>query len=150
VGDTGVDESSIARRQSQGTFGFKMRPTVSASHFRATMTIGSERVDLMLWDTAGQAQFASPVPMYARGAHVCIIVASIVNLDSCDNITLWQDRLPESGENPPIVIARNETERALALTLLKKSFLLFRHFVSSPHASEIALNNCLLISLKRR
>jgi GTPase SAR1 family protein len=48
--------------------------------------------------------------MYARGAHVCIIVASIVNPDSCDNVTLWQDRLHESGESPPIVVAINKTD----------------------------------------
>jgi small GTP-binding protein len=110
LGDTGVGKTSIARRQAQGTFEFKMTPTVGASHLRATMAVGSEQVDLLLWDTAGQEQFASLVPMYARGAHVCIIVASIVNPDSCDNITLWQERLLESGENPPIIVAINKTD----------------------------------------
>jgi small GTP-binding protein len=110
LGDTGVGKTSIARRQAHGTFDFKMTPTVGASHLRATMTVGCEAVDLLLWDTAGQEQFASLVPMYARGAHVCIIVASIVNPDSCENITLWRDRLLESGEKPPIVVAVNKID----------------------------------------
>jgi small GTP-binding protein len=105
-----VGKTSIARRQAQGTFDFKMTPTVGASHLRATISVDSETVDLLLWDTAGQEQFASLVPMYARGAHVCIIVASIVNPDSCDNVTLWRDRLLDSGENPPIVVAINKMD----------------------------------------
>jgi small GTP-binding protein len=110
LGDAGVGKTSIARRQAHGTFEFKMTPTVGASHLRATMSVGDETVDLMLWDTAGQEQFASLVPMYARGAHVCIIVASIVNPDSCDNVALWRDRLLDSGEAPPVVVAVNKVD----------------------------------------
>jgi small GTP-binding protein len=110
LGDTGVGKTSIARRQVQGNFEFKMTPTVGASHLRSTISVANEPVELMLWDTAGQEQFASLVPMYARGAHVCVIVASIVNPDSCDNVNLWRDRLFESGEKPPIVVAVNKID----------------------------------------
>jgi small GTP-binding protein len=110
LGDTGVGKTSIARRQAQGTFDFKMAPTVGASHLRAAMTIGKQEVDLMLWDTAGQEQFASLVPMYARGAHVCIIVGSIVNPDSIEHIALWRDRLFDAGERPPIIVAINKMD----------------------------------------
>jgi small GTP-binding protein len=110
LGDTGVGKTSIARRQAQGTFDFKMTPTVGASHLRAAMNIDKHDIDLMLWDTAGQEQFAALVPMYARGAHVCIIVASIVNPDSCDHVELWRDRLYDAGERPPIIVAVNKMD----------------------------------------
>jgi small GTP-binding protein len=110
LGDTGVGKTSIARRQAQGTFDIKMTPTIGASHLRASMTIGKRDVDLMLWDTAGQEEFASLVPMYARSAHVCVIVSSIVNPDSCDHVGVWRDRLYSMGEQPPIVIAINKMD----------------------------------------
>jgi small GTP-binding protein len=110
LGDTEVGKTSIARRQAHGTFDFKMTPTVGASHLRASMTINKQEIDLMLWDTAGQEQFAALVPMYARGAHVCIIVGSIVNPDSFEHISLWRDRLFDTGERPPIIVAINKMD----------------------------------------
>jgi small GTP-binding protein len=64
----------------------------------------------MLWDTAGQEQFASLVPMYVRGAHACIIVASVVDPDSCEHMEEWMHLLQKSGENPPIIVAINKTD----------------------------------------
>jgi small GTP-binding protein len=110
LGDTGVGKTSIARRQSQNTFDFKMTPTVGASHLRASVHIDEQNVDLLLWDTAGQEQFVSLVPMYARGANICIIVGSIVNPESCDHIPLWRDRLFDAGEHPPVVVAINKMD----------------------------------------
>jgi small GTP-binding protein len=110
LGDTGVGKTSIARRQSQDTFDFKMTPTVGASHLRAAVQLDDQAVDLLLWDTAGQEQFVALVPMYARGANVCIIVGSIMNPDSCDHIPVWRDRLFDAGERPPIVAAINKID----------------------------------------
>jgi small GTP-binding protein len=110
LGDTGVGKTSIARKQAQDTFDFKMTPTVGASHLRASVQVDHQNVDLLLWDTAGQEQFVSLVPMYARGANVCIIVGSIVNPDSCDHVQLWRDRLFNAGERPPVIVAINKID----------------------------------------
>lgn len=110
LGDAGVGKTSLAKRQSQGTFDFKMNPTVGAAHMKSPMTIDGKQIELMIWDTAGQEQFASLVPMYARNANVCILVASIVNPDSCHHLTTWQERLYASGEKPPIVVAINKID----------------------------------------
>jgi small GTP-binding protein len=110
LGDTTVGKTSLARRQAHSTFDFKMVTTVGVDHLASELTIGDQKIKLMLWDTAGQEEFASLVPMYVRGAHVCVIVGSIVDPDSCAHLQLWQTRLQESGENPPIVVAINKTD----------------------------------------
>jgi small GTP-binding protein len=110
LGDTGVGKTSIARRKAQDTFDFQIAPTVGASHLRTSVEISNQNVDLLLWDTAGQEQFVSLVPMYARGANVCIIVGSIVNPESLDHIPLWRDRLFDSGERPPVIVAVNKVD----------------------------------------
>jgi GTPase SAR1 family protein len=48
--------------------------------------------------------------MYARGANVCIIVGSIVNPESCEHVPLWRDRLFDSGERPPVIVAINKVD----------------------------------------
>jgi small GTP-binding protein len=110
LGDTGVGKTSIALRRVEDVFEIKRMPTIGTSHLHCPATAEGEVVELLLWDTAGQEQFAQLVPMYCRGADVCIIVASIVNSDSCDNIPVWRDRLYASGGKPPIIIAINKMD----------------------------------------
>ncbi|KAH0786158.1 small GTP-binding protein [Histomonas meleagridis] len=110
LGDTGVGKTSIVRCQSTGKFDFKMAPTVGASHIKTTIPIGDKKVDLLLWDTAGQEQFSSLVPMYSRGAHACILVASIVNPDSCDHLLTWLERLNSTNAKIPVVVAINKSD----------------------------------------
>jgi small GTP-binding protein len=110
LGDTGVGKTSIALRRVEDVFEIKRIPTVGLSHLHCPATVDGSVVELLIWDTAGQEQFAQLVPMYARGAHVCIIVASILNSDSCDNIPVWKDRLHASGEKPPIIVAINKMD----------------------------------------
>lgn len=110
LGDAGVGKTSIAKRQCAGSFDFKMNPTVGASHLKASMTIDNKKVELMIWDTAGQEQFASLVPMYSRNANVCIIAASIVNPDSVEHLDDWLERLYSSDEKPSIVVAINKID----------------------------------------
>jgi small GTP-binding protein len=110
LGDTGVGKTSIALRRVDDQFEIKRMPTIGTSHLHCPATVDGEQVELLIWDTAGQEQFAQLVPMYCRGASVCIIVASIVNSDSCDNIPVWRDRLYESGDKPPIIIAINKMD----------------------------------------
>ena len=110
LGDAGVGKTSIVRRQTTGNFDFKMAPTVGASHIKTTISIGEKKVDLLLWDTAGQEQFSSLVPMYSRGAHACILVASIVNPDSCDHLLTWLERLNQKDTKIPVVVAINKSD----------------------------------------
>jgi small GTP-binding protein len=110
IGDASVGKTSIARRQANGVFDFKMMSTVGVDHLVSTIDIDGRAIKLMLWDTAGQEQFASLVPMYVRGAHACIIVASIVDPDSCAHMEEWLRLLQKSGENPPVIVAINKTD----------------------------------------
>jgi small GTP-binding protein len=84
--------------------------TVGVDHLVSAIDIDGRSIKLMLWDTAGQEQFASLVPMYVRGAHACVIVASVVDPDSCAHMEEWMRLLQTSGENPPIIVAINKTD----------------------------------------
>jgi small GTP-binding protein len=110
LGDTTVGKTSIVRRQALNSFDFKMFQTIGIDHLASVVKIGKEAVRLMLWDTAGQEQFASLVPISMRGAQVCIIVGSIVDPRSCDNVTLWHERLCETGEGAQVILAINKMD----------------------------------------
>jgi small GTP-binding protein len=110
LGDSGVGKTSLVLRQSRGQFSFVMAPTIGTSHMKTTIPINDYDVELKIWDTAGQEQFAPLVSMYARGANVCILVASFFDPTSLKNLEAWRERLREANENPPIVVAVNKTD----------------------------------------
>ena len=117
LGDSGVGKTSLCSRQTANTFEFKMNPTIGSSHIKSRVTVHDQTVELMIWDTAGQEQFASLVPLFSRDTAVCIIVASVVNTDSCNHIMTWAKRLQDSGENPPLIVAINKIDLVEEQTL---------------------------------
>ena len=112
IGDSSVGKSSIASRQCQGEFIEDTSPTIGSAHLQTTIKYGNDPITLVIWDTAGQEEFASLVPMYARKASVAIICASIDIPSSIENIDKWVQNLYENGENIPIIIAINKIDKA--------------------------------------
>lgn len=110
LGDAGVGKTSLCRRYTENTFDFKMNPTIGSSHIRTRVNVDGRSVELMIWDTAGQEQFASLVPLYSRNTDVCLVVASVVNSDSCSHIMTWIKRINESGVYPSVVVAINKVD----------------------------------------
>ena len=110
LGDSGVGKTSLVIKQCQDTFSFQRAPTIGTSHIKTVIPINDYDVELKIWDTAGQEQFAALVSMYARGAQVCIFVASIIDSGSIKHIETWQERLKEAGEDPPFIVAINKTD----------------------------------------
>jgi Ras-related protein Rab-6A len=110
LGDTSVGKTSIARRQAHGVFDFKMVSTVGVDRMTSPVQIEGRTVKLMLWDTAGQERFASLIPMDVRGARACVLVASLVDPDSCEHMERWVRLLRQSREDPPVIAAINKTD----------------------------------------
>ena len=110
LGRTGVGKTCLAVRQCRRQFQADIAPTTGAAYFRAHVTVEDDEVELKIWDTAGQEQFASLVPMYARGSHACILVAAVDSRESISELDLWRDRLLDYGEQPPIVVAINKVD----------------------------------------
>ena len=110
IGDTGVGKTSLAIRQCRGQFSFQMAPTIGINHMKTVVALSDKKVELKIWDTAGQENFAPLLTTYSRGAQVCIIVASFVDPNSQENLEKWHQRLQANGENPPIVVAINKID----------------------------------------
>jgi 50S ribosomal subunit-associated GTPase HflX len=81
--------------------------------------------------------------MYARGANVCIIVGSIVHPDSIEHIRLWRDRLFDSGEHPPIVIAINKIDLLEGAPLTIESVKVKLTDFPSPYFVSARTGDCI-------
>lgn len=119
LGDTGVGKTSLTIRQTRHDFSFQRIPTVGTTHFKTFLKLNGVNIELKIWDTAGQEQYAPLVKIYSRGASACIIVASFLDIGTINNIKIWQERLNETGEYPPIIVAINKTDMEEGAPLAK-------------------------------
>ena len=120
LGDSGVGKTSLVIRQTRGQFSYSMAPTIGASHMKTVIPIDDYDVELKIWDTAGQEQFASLVPMYARGAQIAVIVFDVSNPDTYDTLQSWIDSSRNEYLIPKILCAANKIDLEYNEDAIKK------------------------------
>ena len=110
MGDAGTGKTSIINRFIYNKYDQFTSSTVGVDNIHSRIKVGDQTVCLRIWDTAGQEQYSSLIPMFSRDSDVCILVADISRPDTIDHIEGWIAKLHESGENPPIIVAINKTD----------------------------------------
>jgi small GTP-binding protein len=63
-----------------------MEPTAGADQSLVDVDVDGSCTPLSVWDTAGQEAFDSLMPSYARNSHVAVLVCSLDNGTTADNI----------------------------------------------------------------
>lgn len=64
-------------------------PTIGVDFLNSSLDVNGQRIRIQLWDTAGQERFHSIVGNYTRDTFLAIIVFSIDDLESMDNVEMW-------------------------------------------------------------
>ncbi|CAI8057134.1 Ras-related protein Rab-21 [Geodia barretti] len=93
LGTQGVGKTSLVLRHVGNTFSRNVSPTIGASFFTFSMSVGGFRIKLQLWDTAGQERFRSMAPMYYRRANAAMIVYDITREKSFQEAQEWVKEL---------------------------------------------------------
>jgi small GTP-binding protein len=87
-----------------------MKSTIGTDSQNIKVQFGRKDIILNIWDTAGQEQFSSLVPMYIRDAIICIIVAAIDDQNSIDHITSWKEKLDQTNEKSEVFVVVNKID----------------------------------------
>lgn len=111
LGASGVGKTSMVDRWVTGLWNPAVTQTVSVWHQKKTVDVDGDKVDVYLWDTAGQEKFQALVPLYARSASVAILVASAEEPSTFENLKNSIEVLDNSCEvKPPCVLAINKVD----------------------------------------
>ncbi|KAM3140900.1 hypothetical protein pb186bvf_006911 [Paramecium bursaria] len=101
VGDGTVGKTCCLITYSTGKFPEQYIPTIFDT-YSLKMVVDAQEVNVGLWDTAGQEEFAKIRPMSYPNTNICLIIFSIDSPESFDNaIKKWY---PEIRENIPKAI----------------------------------------------
>jgi small GTP-binding protein len=112
VGNSGCGKTAIITRWALNIFSQSTKPTIGSNHERKRVILSDgTSVNLCVWDTAGQEQFYSLVPLYARSAALGIVVAAVNDPASFESIPVWIKAIDAaSSPPPPMLLAVNKMD----------------------------------------
>lgn len=98
AGDAGVGKTSILGRYCRGVFKTEQKVTRGIEQLTKEFTFNNETFLFKLWDTIKDAKLEHLAKAYYSKADCILIVCSINNKDSLDNIQKWVDSIAETIE----------------------------------------------------
>ena len=103
VGDSGVGKSCLSIKATRNYFEDFYSPTVGFEFLTFNVKVEEKIVKLQIWDTCGQEVYRSLISSFYRSASLAIIVYSIENADSFNNIEKWLNDI-KTQSNPDVKI----------------------------------------------
>lgn len=110
VGDSAVGKTSLIKvykNQEPTTY---LPPTLGCEYHIITQTINNKQIKLLIWDTAGQERFRSISKSWYRNSKGVLIIFSVIDRKSFDNIRRWMDDLVNEISNFSLIIVGNKTD----------------------------------------
>ena len=89
IGDSFVGKSCLASKAVKGNFDSIYTPTVGFEFFIYHVKIDDQIIKLQIWDTCGQEEYRSLINSFYRNSSLAIIVYSVDNEESFNDIEVW-------------------------------------------------------------
>lgn len=111
IGDSGVGKTSLTMRYTDQTFQYEYIKTIGTNFFMKTIPLQGEKVDLVLWDLAGDEAFGLLRPIFYQGAFGALLVFDVTRHSSFEHLGDWLKELRDNvPQEIPIVICGNKTD----------------------------------------
>ena len=111
IGDQNVGKSCLSIKASRNYFEDFYSPTVGFEFVSFNVRIEDKNIKLQIWDTCGQEVYRSLISSFYRSASLAIMVYSIDNDDSFNNIEKWlNDVKTQSNPNIKIFLIGNKAD----------------------------------------
>ena len=137
IGDSGVGKSCLSLRATKNVFESLYSPTIGFEFMTFFIKVDDRPIKLQIWDTCGQEVYRSLISSFYNNSSLAIVVYSIDNEDSFNNLEFWLNELRTKG-NPDINI----------FLIGNKADLEEQRKVTKEAAQEFADNNKVKIFLE--
>lgn len=101
IGDSGVGKSSLTTKAAKNTFEEFYQATVGFEFLSFNLKVNDQVIKLQIWDTCGQEIYRSLISNFYRNSSLAVLVYSIDNKRSFENINHWLEDL-KSQANPDV------------------------------------------------
>jgi Ras-related protein Rab-5C len=103
LGSASVGKTCIICRAVSDEFDKEIPATIGACYTSKELDIGDLTVNLQIWDTAGQERFRTLAPMYYRNSIVALLVFSVIDDHSLQDVQNWAQEMKQQTEELPIL-----------------------------------------------
>ena len=114
LGDSGVGKTSFFEKYISNCFSKTAEPTKNAV-YETKVIVSSDnkiKVQLVVWDTAGQEIYRSLAPSYYKDANIIFFIYDITKRESFDNLKYWTEEVKSKGPKDCIkTILGNKCDR---------------------------------------
>ncbi|CAG9833094.1 unnamed protein product [Diabrotica balteata] len=111
LGEGCVGKTSLVIRYIEDKFNPKHISTIQASFLTKKLNLDGNRVNLSIWDTAGQEKFHALGPIYYRSSNGAVLVYDITDEDSFQKVKSWVKELRKMlGTDISLVIVGNKSD----------------------------------------
>lgn len=110
LGGFAVGKTSLVRRYVQSLFSDEYHSTIGVKIDKKVVTVGDHKVQLMLWDLAGEDRFCGIRASYLRGSAGFILVADGTRPDTLEQVISLREKAVKAAGDVPCVLALNKTD----------------------------------------
>jgi small GTP-binding protein len=104
VGDSGVGKTCLLLRYVRDIYDPDTQSTLGVEFMTKIIETEKNRIQLQLWDTAGQELFRSVTRGYYRGSAGAFLVFDITNHDSFEHVGRWLHDVKEVARSDVVTI----------------------------------------------
>lgn len=137
IGDSGVGKSCLSLRATKNVFESLYSPTIGFEFMTFYIKVDEKPIKLQIWDTCGQEVYRSLISSFYNNSSLAIVVYSIDNEDSFNNLEFWLNELRTKG-TPDINI----------FLIGNKADLEYNRKITKEMAQEFAENNKIKLFLE--
>ena len=104
LGDTKVGKTSFILRYTENTFHESPLATIGVDFQRKTIIHDNKKLEIQIWDSAGQEKFKSISKQYYNKAHGVLLVYDITNQESYESIKGWIKEIKQNTQILPVIL----------------------------------------------
>jgi small GTP-binding protein len=98
LGDHMVGKTSILRRFNDGTFSFSTYTTIGIDFVAKDVKIGSDKIPVKIWDTAGQDRFHTITHSFYKQCQGVLLVFDVGSRKSFDSVSKWMNNIQNHSD----------------------------------------------------
>jgi len=103
IGDSDVGKSSILLRFAEDKYDEDQPCTIGVDFKIKLVSFAGKKINLTIWDTAGQEKFRSLTSSYYRGTQGIVLVYDVTRRESFNNLEQWLGEIETYSSNVDVV-----------------------------------------------
>ena len=110
IGDNGVGKSCLIQKATKNFFEEKYNETIGVEFYTFNIKINDIILKLQIWDSCGLERYRSLMTNFYRNINLAIIVYSVTDLDSFNNVEIFLRDLRKQNTDIKIFLIGNKID----------------------------------------